>query len=259
MSIINYTVLEQNKEQLKKQWSDPAKPFRYLIFDGVLDINKAKEVIAEYPSVNQGEWNGTTYVHQKNKFSMTKFGNEFPKLQQVFSELNSQEFLGLLSEITNIKDLLGDDDLFGGGLHQSITGAFLNVHVDFNMHETTKFHRRMNAIIFMNENWKDEYNGFLELWDMSKKVQIENIKPVFNRLVIFETNEVSYHGHPKPLASPEGVTRKSLAVYYYTKERPANEIAPEHNTKYVNTEGATGVFKTVKSGIKALKERIFKS
>lgn len=258
MSIINIESLIQNKVNLKNQWNDQAKPFKYLIFDGVLHIDEAKQVLAEYPDVTQGEWNGTTYVHQKNKFSKTTFDDSYPKLKQVFNELNGEKFLGLISEITGINDLLGDDELFGGGLHQSINGAFLNVHVDFNMHETTKYHRRMNAIIFMNENWKDEYNGFLELWDMNKKVQIENIAPIFNRMVIFETNEVSYHGHPKPLNTPKGVTRKSLAVYYYTKERPENEIAPEHNTIYVNTEGASGMLKTLKSGIKALKERVLK-
>jgi hypothetical protein len=82
------------------------------------------------------------------------------------------------------------------------------------------------------------------------------IAPLFNRLVIFETNEHSYHGHPKPLNTPKGVTRKSAAVYYYTKERPAAEIAQEHNTIYVNTEGSAGKIKTISSALKAFKRTV---
>lgn len=81
---------------------------------------------------------------------------------------------------------------------------------------------------------------------------------MFNRCVIFETNEISYHGHPKPLKTPEGINRKSLATYYYTLTRPAGEAVGEHNTMYVNTEGVGGHVKRLQSGIKALIERILR-
>ncbi|HSZ26366.1 MAG TPA: 2OG-Fe(II) oxygenase [Cytophagaceae bacterium] len=258
MKYINYDALLSNINQLKEEWNNSEKPFKYLVYDGFLNSDKAEEILKEYPPISAGEWDGTTYIHQKNKFTKTKFGQEYINLQNIFDELNSPYFLNLLSEITGIKELMGDKELFGGGLHQSIKGAFLNVHVDFNLHEKNKTHRRMNAIVYMNKDWKAEYKGYLELWDMNKKQQIEYIAPLFNRLVIFETNEVSYHGHPKPLYTPEGVSRKSLAVYYYTKTREQNEIAPEHNTIYVNTEGTKGLIKTFFSSIKSLKERILK-
>ena len=110
----------------------------------------------------------------------------------------------------------------------------------------------------MNKNWSDNYEGFLELWDLSggKMDLIGKFAPLLNRCVIFETSEISFHGHPKPLNTPEGVSRKSIATYYYTKDRPENEIAAEHNTIYVNTEGAVGSIKRFNSGVKALLERI---
>ncbi|MEQ8423791.1 MAG: 2OG-Fe(II) oxygenase, partial [Cyclobacteriaceae bacterium] len=148
---------------------------------------------------------------------------------------------------------------FGGGLHQSTHGAFLDVHVDFNIHPETGFHRRLNLILYFNKNWKPEYEGKLELWDMTKKTRLENYSPNFNRCVIFETNEYSYHGHPKPLNTPPGTTRKSMALYYYTKDRSANEIVASHNTRYVNTSGFAGVVKNISSSIKALKERILRN
>lgn len=253
--LINFEKLKDNVTALKAQWNDPKKPFRYLIYDDFFHQEDAERILAAYPDVTTGNWDGTTYINQKNKFALTKFGQEHTLLQSAFDEFNCDKFLHIVEEITGIPELLGDDELFGGGLHQSVTGAFLDVHVDFNYHQTTKYHRRMNAIVYMNKDWKEEYNGYLELWDMKTKKQLEYIAPAFNRCVIFETNEVSYHGHPKPLAAPGGLTRKSLAVYYYTKERPAGEIAGEHNTVYVNTEGTGGMLKNLKSGLKAAIER----
>jgi hypothetical protein len=255
---IDYDRLQVHLAELKAQWNDPKKPFHYLVYDGFFKPEAAEQILAAYPDVTTGNWDGTTYINQKNKFALTKFGDEHPLLQQVFDEFNGEKFLHLVEGITGIDELIGDDELFGGGLHQSVTGAFLDVHVDFNYHQTTRYHRRMNAIVYMNKDWKDSYNGHLELWDMKAKKQLENVAPVFNRCVIFETNEVSYHGHPKPLAAPGGMTRKSLAVYYYTKDRPAHEIAGEHNTVYVNTEGTGGLLKNLKSGLKAAVERVKK-
>jgi Rps23 Pro-64 3,4-dihydroxylase Tpa1-like proline 4-hydroxylase len=157
-------------------------------------------------------------------------------------------------------ELLADKELFGGGLHQSVAGAFLNVHVDYNIHPTTKFHRRLNVLVYMNKDWKDEYEGHLELWDLTEGKQhlLDKFAPTFNRCVIFETNEISFHGHPKQLKTPRGLTRKSIATYYYTKTRPETEIAESHNTIYVNTEGVSGQVKRFNSGVKAFLERINK-
>ena len=163
--------------------------------------------------------------------------------------------------ITGIEEsLIADPALSGGGLHQSMNGAFLNVHVDFNIHPKTKLHRRLNILIYMNKDWKDEYEGHLELWEINDehKNLLEKISPKFNRLVLFETNEISFHGHPKPLTIPLDVSRKSLATYYYTKTRPVSEIAGEHNTIYVNTEGVKGSVKRLKSGVRAALERVNK-
>lgn len=255
MELIDYSSLEHRKEQLHKAWHE-AQPFHYIVFENFFTPEAAELILQNYPTTTQGGWDNTTYINQRNKFSMTKFTN--PVIQQAFNELNSPKLLPTIEYITGIKDLVADEQLFGGGLHQSITGAFLDVHVDFNYHPETKYHRRMNILVYMNKDWKMDYNGYLELWDMSAKKQLAYVEPKFNRCVIFETNEISFHGHPKPLNTPEGISRKSLAAYYYTKERPENEVAQDHNTIYVNTEGTEGVVKNLKSGLKAFTERIIK-
>ena len=258
MEIINYPFLESNKTSLLEQWNNPEKPFKYLVFDGILINEIADELIQEYPNISGEGWDNRTFINQKNKYSKNKFSENEPLLSNFFKEVNSPRFVKLISEITGIENLLADDELFGGGLHQSINGAFLDVHVDFNYHPTTNFHRRLNLIVYLNKNWQESYNGYLELWDMASKKQIANIEPCFDRFVIFETNEISFHGHPKKLNTPSGISRKSLAVYYYTENRTENEIAEDHNTIYMNTEGLKGKIKNMITGFVALKERIKK-
>ncbi len=251
--------VEAERESFRTSYQSK-KPFKYLIIDDVLKEKIAHKIHDEYPRVTDGEWDGTTYLDQQNKFRKEVFEKN-SLMQNVFDELNSEAFLEWLNYITGIEEpLIADPKLIGGGLHQSTNGAFLNVHVDFNFHPKTRFHRRLNVLIYMNIDWKDEYEGHLELWEIDdvNKNLLEKISPKFNRLVLFETNEISFHGHPKPLKIPADVSRKSLATYYYTKTRPASEIAGDHNTIYVNTQGAKGSIKRFKSGVKAALERINK-
>ncbi|WP_436515255.1 2OG-Fe(II) oxygenase [Ekhidna sp. To15] len=257
--LLDFDLLSQRLPKIKEQFQN-AKPFRYVIIDNFYPIESAELILSEYPSIKNGVWDGKTYVDQKNKFQKTDF-EDSPKIKQAFDELNSPRFLELLESVTGFNEkLIADPDLFGGGLHQSIKGAFLNVHVDYNIHPETKYHRRLNTLVYMNKDWKDEYEGHLELWDLrsGKKDLLEKISPVFNRCVIFETNEISFHGHPKPLNTPSDMNRKSMALYYYTQTRPEDEIASEHNTIYVNTEGTSGAVKRFMNGIKTAIERISK-
>lgn len=259
MKYIDLKKLNEKKNQIKSEYQSK-KPFRFIMVENFFQLNQVELIYQNYPKIKDGKWDGTTYIDQKNKFQKNKF-NENSIWNNVFKELNSTDFLEWLQYITEIEDtLIPDEELFGGGLHQSINGAYLNVHVDYNIHPKTKYHRRLNVIIYMNKNWIDEYEGHLELWDLSKnnKNLIVKFAPIFNRCVIFETNEISYHGHPKPLKTPPNINRKSIATYYYTKSRPTNEIVNNHNTIFVNTEGLIGQIKRLNSGFRAFLERIYK-
>lgn len=259
MRVFDIEKLNERLPEIKADFQSK-KPFRYVAIDNFLPEEIADEILNNYPSIEFGEWEGTTYLDQKNKFQKSKF-EDGSFMQQVFDELNGPVFCNWLDRLANFEEsLMGDSDLFGGGLHQSINGAFLNVHVDYNIHPKTKYHRRLNAIIYLNKGWREEYQGHNELWDFTegKKIMLDRVSPIFNRCVIFETNEISFHGHPTPLKTPQGVSRKSLATYYYTKSRPAHEIASDHNTIYKNTEGSFGQFKRMISGAKAFIERLTK-
>src|SRR5882757_342271 len=196
MELIDFKNLLENQATIKADYQSK-KPFRYVMFENFFLPEKVELIYRNYPSITDGKWDGTTYVDQKNKFQKTQFEND-SVIDKTFKELNSEEFLNWLQEITEVEDkLVGDEELFGGGLHQSINGAFLNVHVDYNIHPKTKFHRRLNVLVFMNKDWNDEYEGAVEFWDLTKDnhIQLGKYAPTFNRCVIFETNEISFHGH----------------------------------------------------------------
>ena len=259
MRYIDIETLNERLPEIKESYKSK-KPFKYVMFENFFSSEIADSIHDNYPEIEYGKWDGTTYLDQKNKFQNTKF-EEGSQMGVLFNELNSQEFLNWLQKLTDFEEeLMGDEELFGGGLHQSVNGAFLNVHVDYNFHPITKHHRRLNVLVYMNKDWKDEYEGHLELWDLSdgKKDLLGKYAPLFNRCVIFETNEISYHGHPTPLKTPEGTKRKSLAAYYYTKTRKDVVNIQEHNTIYVNTQGVSGHVKRFGSGIKAAFERFKK-
>jgi Rps23 Pro-64 3,4-dihydroxylase Tpa1-like proline 4-hydroxylase len=155
-----------------------------------------------------------------------------PALRQLMSELNSGPFTAVLSQLTGIDDLLVDAQLLGGGVHLVKPGGLLRVHADFRRHLSSNLARRLNLLLYMNKDWREEYGGHLELWDPGMKTCVERVLPVANRCVIFSTTEDSYHGHPRPLTCPEGTLRSSIALYYYTADRPSIVDDRVHSTAW---------------------------
>jgi hypothetical protein len=153
--------------------------------------------------------------------------------------IGSAEFLDLMSQVSGIPGLLPDPALYGGGTHENLHGQDLDPHVDFNYDEPQKLHRRLNLIVFLNKGWKADWGGTLEIHSNPRRPaenQIQSYEPLFNRAVLFETNEYSWHGFPK-IELPEEErhrSRKSISIYLYTRERPVEEIAPVHGTFYVH-------------------------
>jgi Rps23 Pro-64 3,4-dihydroxylase Tpa1-like proline 4-hydroxylase len=108
----------------------------------------------------------------------------------------------------------------------------MQVHTDFNTNYHLNLERRVNLFVYLNRDWEDGYGGELQLWDDNMTRCERHILPLFNRLVVFSTTNISYHGHPDPLMAPDDRSRLSIAQYYYTNGRPASEQAQEHTTVF---------------------------
>lgn len=169
--------------------------------------------------------------HNENKLGLPN-RELFPWiLRAVTDELNSPEFLNWLSPLTGIAGLISDPSLEGGGLHQSGRGGFLNVHTDFSTHHYRKnWRRRVNLILYLNEGWRPEWGGAIELWESNMRHCEAKVLPLLNHALIFNTDDKSFHGFPEPLTCPENVSRKSLALYYYTVETDSK--TPARSTNY---------------------------
>jgi Rps23 Pro-64 3,4-dihydroxylase Tpa1-like proline 4-hydroxylase len=138
--------------------------------------------------------------------------------------------LGFLETLTGIDGLVPDPYFGGGALHQIVPGGFLKVHADFNWHPKLRLDRRLNMLVYLNRGWRPEWGGALELWDGEMAGPVASILPLFNRTVVFTTTDSSFHGHPRPLACPDGTTRKSVSLYYYSNGRPESERSAPHDT-----------------------------
>lgn len=218
-SMIDYERLEALKPELQKAFANGG-PIRWFTVDNFLKDGYVEQLAAGYPAVMARAAKDPN-APKKHRHVLRKIGVRDPaKMEPIhrrfFEEIQSPRFLKLLEEITGISPLYRDDDLEGGGLHEIYRGGFLNVHTDFNFHPTHGWHRKLNILFYLNPDWKDEWEGHLELRTEDLNTVIARIAPLANRMAIFETSEISYHGHPIPLNVPEGMTRKSMAAYYYT-------------------------------------------
>ena len=154
--------------------------------------------------------------------------------------LNSRPMLHFLEVLTGIQGVLGDPYYEGGGLHQIRPGGVLQVHADFSYHKKVRLDRRINVLIYLNKDWKEEYGGHFELWNRDLTRAEQRILPIFNRCAIFSTTSSSYHGHPQPLTCPPDRTRKSIATYYYSNGRPeeAEGLTTVHPVAFVRPAGS---------------------
>jgi|ERR1700733_3652518 hypothetical protein len=199
-------------------------PIPHIFLTDFLELPVARQIAEEFPAPNTAAW--THYQHHnENKLGMAK-RECFPlELGAVVDELNSPEFVSWLSELTGIPGLMADSMLEGGGLHQSGRGGFLNVHTDFSNHHYHKhWRRRVNLILYLNEGWQEQWGGSIELWDRTMHHCVAKYAPLLNHALIFDTNDISYHGFPEPLQCPEGASRKSLALYYYTVDASETSV-----------------------------------
>jgi len=219
-----------DREALRQQFSG-ASPFPFVKIDDFLEFAFAKAVSAAYPSFDDAVSKGQSFnsVNERKKIQITDSGRFPEPVAQLNSMLASPSFLADLSYITGIPNLLADAELNGGGMHVTGPGGRLDVHVDFNYLEKHKLHRRLNLLLYLNPTWHKDWGGNIQLWDEDVKTCCHAFEPVFNRCVIFETSETSFHG-VTPVTHAAPFPRLSFAAYYYTREAPAGWAGTNHST-----------------------------
>jgi hypothetical protein len=208
-----------------------AAPFPHVVLDDFFDPEILELVLAEFPKPGAIRWQ--TFDNEREiKLASAAESSFGPATRLLLYHLNSITFLDFLSAVTGIANLIADPSFEGGGLHQIVRGGKLAIHADFNRHRCYNLDRRLNLLLYLNKDWREEYGGHLQLWNRDMTHCEAKVLPLFNRVMIFGTTDFTYHGHPNPLQCPEGMTRKSLALYYFSNGRPAEEVSGEHSTLF---------------------------
>lgn len=220
----------------KAEGYQSADPFPHIVIDDFLPVEPLSEALRYFPSPQQLRWIKYDDTNEV-KLAFPEAEQLARPLREVLYFLNTPMMLQFLERLTGIGKLISDPYFVGGGLHQIQRGGHLGIHADFNKHNRFDLDRRLNLLIYLNQNWKEEYGGHLELWDRDMTRCAKKVLPVFNRCVIFSTTSHSFHGHPVPLTCPEGWSRKSIATYYYTNGRPEEEQNTEHSTLFQHRPG----------------------
>lgn len=225
--------------QLQRRFEE-AQPFRHLVLDDFFSEDFARSLVDRFPpfdeklALNEDGRVGAKCVHE----DLVALGGPW---QQLDALIQTREFLDWLGNLTGIEGLLYDPHYFGGGTHENRHGQDLDPHVDFNRHPVTGWHRRLNLIVYLNEEWRAEWGGAIEFHSDPRRPPQENhvevVQPRYNRAVLFETTYWSWHGFERielPGKDEDERSRKSVALYFYSKKRPKKELTPRHSTIYVD-------------------------
>lgn len=216
------------------------EPYHYTCVDDFLPLEILQKVRAE--ALEMGEKapeNSSANEKLKTSYNPDRMPNYS---KSVFHALNSRPFIQFLEQMSGIKGLIPDPYYQGGGIHRTETTGFLGIHADFNHHSIMNLERRLNLLIYLNPDWREEYGGSFEVWTDDMKEKVAGFAPVMNRMCCFSTGDNTMHGNPAPVNHPEGDPRLSIALYYYTatwedgrtgqttvfKKRPGSQDARSH-------------------------------
>lgn len=243
MQTINYERLWSEGEEMARRFA-VADPFPHIVIDDFLHPGFVARLNRNFPDFERKQQAGSVHIPVLlEDGSEAQLGKEWMSREQLvpwiyrrlYWELNNNPFMGLLEKISGVNNLLADPHMVGGGVHQVRPGGYLRVHADFNKHPQFGLDRRINLLIYLNEDWQPDYGGDLELWSTDMRRCVQRIAPVAGRCVIFRTTSTSFHGHPHPLTCPPDRVRRSVALYYYSNGRPEEESSEEHGTLWQTT------------------------
>lgn len=190
------------------------EPYHHVCIDGFLPMEVIERVRADLSKLPDAQ---RSFDAAQERFKSQYSPDRLPDYSRhLFQAFNSRAFILFLEEMTGIKGLIPDPYFAGAGIHKTLTGGHLDIHADFNVHQHMRVERRLNVLIYLNPEWKEEYGGCFEIWDKQMTRKVATFAPTENRMVCFSTGSDTFHGNPEPVNHPDGLPRQSIALYYYT-------------------------------------------
>lgn len=203
-----------------------ARPYPHAVFDGFLGKERARHLASRFPGPEHAAWMRRDYAEQSARFGQlqrTGFEGVDAALRHLLAELSAMAFLDFLTALTGIEGLIADPHFRGAGPSLTLPGGHLALHADFNRDRTRHLERKLTVLYYLGADWQPEWGGALELWNEARSECQAKYLPVLDRLIVMAHGDTFWHGHPDPLACPEGRYRASVAAYYYVAARSADE------------------------------------
>jgi hypothetical protein len=215
--------------ELRQQYLSAA-PWPHVVVHDVFDATLLDMVVDELSAINR---TGMDSAQTRNMVKRETANTDLlgGATLAVLDALNSPTFVSFVANVTGISGLQPDPERRWGGVHETPTGGYTNIHTDFERHPATGLYHRTNVLLYLNRGWQEDWGGFLEMWPASMVAVGRRVLPEYNTLVLFETNAQTMHGLPEPVAAPDGRSRLSLAAYQYS-EQPPKKTARRRLSKY---------------------------
>tara|TARA_R110000803_G_scaffold70240_3_gene133032 strand:+ start:5874 stop:6644 length:771 start_codon:yes stop_codon:yes gene_type:complete len=236
-----------NKDKFKLSFNDTDKPFRYAIIDNFFDENECKTFSDSYPDKDDELWyRFRDVIHgEENVFERRMMGisniDQLPKIGlEIINELNSKKFVKLLRELTGIPELINDTHNEIGqwaGIRAMLPGAYQSIHSDARKHPHLGIEKRITLVGYLNQDWKEEDGGYTEVWNNAMTSCVDKVAPKYNRVLLFENTDKSYHGVPEV-----NNYRKTFLTSYLLDSEEFNETRPKARFMKRPNEGKTEVW-----------------
>ncbi|MGI4878248.1 MAG: 2OG-Fe(II) oxygenase [Janthinobacterium lividum] len=208
-----------------------AEPYPHIVIDDFIDADVLRALAAEWPSTGSDK-KYYDRAQERLKYEWQPHEVHTPALRSFLAEMNAEPMVRFIEALTGIPKLIADPYYAGAGLHETKHGGHLGVHADFNVHKGMNLLRRINLLIYLNDDWPPAYRGELELWSKDMTERRQTIAPLLGRAVVFNTELDSFHGQPDALACPPDRSRRSIALYYYTAPEEGLANVPRRTTVF---------------------------
>ena len=206
-----------------------ARPYPHAVFDGFLGDALAGPLADAFPAPSHASWLRRDYPEQAARLGQLQrsgFEGVDRRLRHLLAEMSGMAFLDFLEVLTGVEGLINDPHFRGAGLSLTLPGGHLALHADFNRDRTRHLARAVTVLYYLNPGWDTSWGGALELWDEARTRCEASYAPILDRLVVMAHGDTFWHGHPAPLACPEGRSRNVVSAYYYVASAsPDDETA----------------------------------
>lgn len=191
-----------------------AVPYNHICIDNFLPTKLLEGVHSDLANLPETD---RSFDRAQERLKTTYNPDRLPShSKHLFQAFNARPFILFLETMTGIDGLIPDPYFAGAGIHRIGTGGHLDIHADFNQHKKMNLERRLNVLIYLNKEWREEWGGSFEIWNQKMTQKEASFVPLYNRMVCFSTGSDTFHGNPEPVNHPEGKPRLSIALYYYT-------------------------------------------